>query len=255
MFKLTANEHMKLFNRKVSLVALILMAVLQFIMALVIKRLVISSGTDENFIGYMAYAPGLNILLEALTIVIAATIISAEFDKKTIKFLLIRPVKRERIFVSKLITVFLVSLYLYAAYYILSLLFGMAFFGVSVTSESGTLLMNTLKVIGTNWVEAFAMACFGLLCSSVFRNSAMAVILSFIVLYGAKSLVTIMSLFQNKWGSFLLFANTDLTQYMSGAKPLFAGMTPLFSAGIIIIHIVFFLAVAWWSFCKRDVRV
>jgi hypothetical protein len=36
-------------------VALILMAVLQFIMALVIKRLVISSGTDENFIGYMAY--------------------------------------------------------------------------------------------------------------------------------------------------------------------------------------------------------
>ncbi|MBW8281823.1 ABC transporter permease, partial [Bacillus amyloliquefaciens] len=25
--------------------------------------------------------------------------------------------------------------------------------------------------------------------------------------------------------------------------------------GIIIIHIVFFLAVAWWSFCKRDVRV
>ncbi|KAF6601249.1 ABC transporter permease, partial [Bacillus sp. EKM417B] len=57
------------------------------------------------------------------------------------------------------------------------------------------------------------------------------------------------------WGSFLLFANTDLTQYMSGAKPLFAGMTPLFSAGIIIIHIVFFLAVAWWSFCKRDVRV
>ncbi|MFF3472789.1 ABC transporter permease, partial [Bacillus velezensis] len=56
---------MKLFNRKVSLVALILMAVLQFIMALVIKRLVISSGTDENFIGYMAYAPGLNILLEA----------------------------------------------------------------------------------------------------------------------------------------------------------------------------------------------
>lgn len=115
--------------------------------------------------------------------------------------------------------------------------------------------MNTLKVIGTNWVEAFAMACFGLLCSSVFRNSATAVILSFIVLYGAKSLVTIMSLFQNKWGSFLLFANTDLTQYMSGAKPLFAGMTPLFSAGIIIIHIVFFLAVAWWSFCKRDVRV
>ncbi|MCI4060013.1 ABC transporter permease, partial [Bacillus cereus] len=45
------------------------------------------------------------------------------------------------------------------------------------------------------------------------------------------------------------------TQYRSGATALFSGMTPLFSAGIIIIHAIFFIAVGWWCFCKRDVRV
>ncbi|MFP9072205.1 hypothetical protein ACLI1Z_16920, partial [Enterococcus faecalis] len=76
MSKLIWNEQMKLFNRKVTLVSLILMAVFQFFMALIIKRIVISAGTDENFIGYLSYTPSLNILLQALTIVIAATIVS-----------------------------------------------------------------------------------------------------------------------------------------------------------------------------------
>ncbi len=71
MSKLIWNEHMKLFNRKVTLVSLILMAVFQFFMALIIKRIVISAGTDENFIGYLSYTPSLNILSQALTIVIA----------------------------------------------------------------------------------------------------------------------------------------------------------------------------------------
>ncbi|MCI4139294.1 ABC transporter permease, partial [Bacillus vallismortis] len=102
---------------------LILMAVFQFFMALIIKRIVTSAVTDENFIGYFSYTPSLNILLQALSIVIAATIVSMEFDKKTIKFLLIRPVKRQKVFWSQLITVVMVSFYLYLAYYILALLF------------------------------------------------------------------------------------------------------------------------------------
>ncbi|UWJ03350.1 ABC transporter permease [Bacillus subtilis] len=246
---------MKLFNRKVTLVSLILMAVFQFFMALIIKRIVISAGTDENFIGYLSYTPSLNILLQALTIVIAATIVSMEFDKKTIKFLLIRPVKRQKVFWSKLITVVMVSFYLYLAYYILALLFGLVFFGTSVTAESKTLLVNTLALIGSNWLEAVMMGLFGLLCSSLFRNSAVAVVVSFVVLYGASTLVQLMKLFENKWGSFLLFANTDFRQYGSGETALFSGMTPLFSIGILIIHAIFFIVVGWWCFCKRDVRV
>lgn len=255
MSKLIWNEHMKLFNRKVTLVSLILMAVFQFFMALIIKRIVISAGTDENFIGYLSYTPSLNILLQALTIVIAATIVSMEFDKKTIKFLLIRPVKRQKVFWSKLITVVMVSFYLYLAYYILALLFGLVFFGTSVSAESKTLLINTLALIGSNWLEAVMMGLFGLLCSSLFRNSAVAVVVSFVVLYGASTLVQLMKLFENKWGSFLLFANTDFTQYRSGETALFSGMTPLFSIGILIIHAIFFIVVGWWCFCKRDVRV
>nr|MDH3162595.1 hypothetical protein [Bacillus licheniformis] len=87
------------------------------------------------------------------------------------------------------------------------------------------------------------------------KRSALSIMVSIVVLYGAKMLVTIMAYLEKPLGKFLLFANTDLTQYAGEAKPLFAGMTPLFSLFIVFIHLVFFLGTAWWGFCKRDMKV
>lgn len=164
-------------------------------MVFVIKWFVISFGMDENFIGYMVYVFGLNILFEVLMIVIVVMIIFVEFDKKMIKFLLICLVKWECIFIFKFIIVFLVSLYLYVVYYILLLFFGIVFFGMLVIFELGMFFVNMLKVIGMNWVEVFVMVCFGLLCFFLFWNSVMVVILLFIVLYGVKLFVMIMFFF------------------------------------------------------------
>ncbi len=43
------------------------------------------------------------------------------------------------------------------------------------------------------------MASFAFMCSSLFRNSLVALVTSFFVLYAAKSLVPIMSLLENQW--------------------------------------------------------
>lgn len=96
MFKLIQNEHVKLLKRKVTFVSLALIAVFQFLLALITKRILMSAGTEDHFIGYFSFTPNLNILLQGLSIVVAASIISFEYDKKTIKFLLIRPVRREK---------------------------------------------------------------------------------------------------------------------------------------------------------------
>ncbi|MED1738898.1 ABC transporter permease [Bacillus swezeyi] len=255
MFRLIQNEHVKLLKRRVTFVSLALIVILQFLLALVTKRILMGAGADDHFIGYFSFAPNLNILLQGLSIVVAASIISFEYDKKTIKFLLIRPVSREKILVSKFLTSVLASIWLFFIYYGFSLLFGLLFFGVKLDEKAELLFLNTLQLIGSQWLEVFLMVWFAFLCSALFRSSALSIMVSIVVLYGAKMLVTIMSYLENPLGKFLLFANTDLTQYAGQTKPLFAGMTPLFSLFIIFIHFVFFLGAAWWSFCKRDMRV
>ncbi|MCI4171163.1 ABC transporter permease, partial [Bacillus spizizenii] len=75
-----------------------------------------------------------------------------------------------------------------------------------------TLLINTLALIGSSWLEAVMMGLFGLLCSSLFRNRAVAVVVSFVVLYRASTHVQLMKLVENKWGRLLLFANTYFTK-------------------------------------------
>ncbi|QHZ48538.1 MULTISPECIES: ABC transporter permease [Bacillus] len=255
MFKLIQNEHVKLLKRKVTFVALALTVALQFLLALVTKRILMGAGTDDHFIGYFSFAPNLNILLQVLSIAVAASIISFEYDKKTIKFLLIRPVSREKILISKFLTSVMASIWLYIIYYGFSLLFGLIFFGVKLDEKAGTLFLNTLQLIGSEWLEVLLMVSFAFFCSALFRSSALSIMVSIVVLYGAKALVTIMSYLENPLGKFLLFANTDFTQYAEHAKPLFSGMTPFFSIGIILVHFAFFLGAAWWSFCRRDMKV
>jgi ABC-2 type transport system permease protein len=255
MYRLIRNEHRKLFKKRIVAVALISMAVLQFLMALFIKRLLMSANVEDHFIGYFSYAPNLNIILQIFSVVIAATIVSSEFDRRTIKFLLIRPVKRWKILLSKWMTAVLASIYLFAVYYSLTMMYGVVFFGVNTDSRAGALFSNTFVWIGSQWLEIFLMIAFAFLCSSLFRNSVFSLVVSFIVIYLAKSMVTITDVMDVQWGKYLLFANTDFRQYAGGVNPLFDGTSPLFSVGIIFLHLITFLVVTWWSFCKRDVTV
>lgn len=140
MFKLIQNEHVKLLKRKVTFVSLALIVVFQFLLALITKRILMGAGAEDHFIGYFSFTPNLNILLQGLSIVVAASIISFEYDKKTIKFLLIRPVRREKILVSKYVTSVLASIWLFIIYYGFSILFGLLFFGVKARRKSGAAL-------------------------------------------------------------------------------------------------------------------
>ncbi|MGG3574483.1 ABC transporter permease [Bacillus gobiensis] len=255
MNRLIRNEHKKLFKKRIVVVALISMAVLQFLMALFIKRLLMSARVEDHFIGYFSYAPNLNIILQLFSVVIAATIVSSEFDKRTIKFLLIRPVKRWKILLSKWTTSILASIYLFIVYYSLTLVYGLVFFGVNIDDRAGVLFSNTLIWIASQWLEIFMMIAFAFLCSALLRNSVFSLVVSFVVIYIAKTMVTIFDVMENQWGKFLLFANTDFRQYAGGVNPLFDGTSPVFSIFIIAIHLITFLTVTWWSFCKRDVTV
>jgi ABC-2 type transport system permease protein len=65
---------------------------------------------------------------------------------------------------------------------------------------------------------------------------------------------TITSLIASRydWAKYILFANTDLTQYFDGI-PLVKGMTVGFSVFMLLIYFFVFQLLAFRVFTKRDV--
>ncbi|MFS0656926.1 ABC transporter permease [Bacillus sp. 179-C3.3 HS] len=258
MFQLIKNEHKKFISQKMTIIALGLIAMYQLVVAIIVSDFTSYQDTPDTFVDYFATSTHVMFVLQVLAIVVGATLISTEFQKGTIKFLLIRPKTRLHIFLSKYVTLVLIVTYSFIVYYALSFLFGFIFFDTQLYSNDSRLLQQTFAVVGCQWLEVVMMASFAFMCSSLFRNSVFALVTSFVVLYTAKFWVAFMNIFPIFEGGlwkYLLFVNTKFTQYSFQGPPLFDGMSPLFSVFIVGAHFVFFVGTAWLSFWKRDVNV
>ncbi|CEG26567.1 ABC transporter permease [Bacillus sp. B-jedd] len=196
------------------------------------------------------------------TIVIAAGIVSSEFSWGTIKLLLIRPISRPKILLSKYLTVFLFGVCLLALLFSFSLLVGLLLFGFP-DSPSPHLVFSGGHVYERSMglqlvaeyllssIDILMVATMAFMISAVFRNSSLAIGISlFLLLTGGTLTMLLASKFE--WAKYLLFANTDLTVYLDGT-PLISGMTLGFSIIMLTIYFGFFHFLAFWVFSKRDV--
>ena len=200
-------------------------------------------------------------LVSLLSIIINAGIVAGEFITGTIKLLLIRPLKRWKVLLSKYMTVLIFAfgglLILFSA----SFLVGGLFYGFSGASQpylsyiNGNVTeVNMVGHIFTTYayacVDLLMMVTFAFMISTVFRNNAMAVGTSLFLLFTGDVLVSLLSKYS--WVKYVLFANTDLTQYVRGV-PIVAGMTMKFSLIVLTVYFVFFMATSWIFFSRRDV--
>lgn len=201
-------------------------------------------------------------IVSLLTIIIAAGIVANEFRWGTIKLLLIRPISRSKILVSKYAAVLLFALNTLLFVVVFSWIIGALFFGVeglnpSIAIEKGNRLeyVSVIDEIITGYgyklVNLVMMATFAFMISSIFRNSALAIGISVFLMMAGNSIV--MFLAKHTWAKYILFANTDLSQYTKGSAPLIEGMTLTFSILILLIYFVVFLIASWGVFTKRDV--
>lgn len=139
--------------------------------------------------------------MQGLSIVVAASIISLNMIKDD-QIFADPPCQKRKILVSKYVTSVLASIWLFIIYYGFSLLFGLLFFGVKLDEKAEPLFINTVTMIGTQWFEVWMMVSFAFLCSALFKSSALSIMVSIVVLYGAKMLVTIMSYLEKPLGKF-----------------------------------------------------
>lgn len=207
-------------------------------------------------------ASQLIILAGLFTIIISAGIVASEFNWGTIKLLLIRPINRSKILMSKYLTVLLFAVSMLAILFVFSALLGAILFGMpdqvapylnysngQVTEQP--IVVHLLIYYGLSSIDTIMLATMAFMISSVFRNSSLAIGLSLFLLFTGSQFTVLLSLKFN-WAKYILFANTNLMQYVEGA-PMVEGMTMTFSVFMLLIYFAVFQFFAFIVFKKRDV--
>lgn len=204
----------------------------------------------------------LSSIISLFTIIVAAGIISNEFKWGTIKLLLIRPISRTKILFSKYVSVLIFALTLLIFLLVTSLVVGAILFGLNgvnpsiVQQQAGGFAQNgvlseIVQDYGLSLVTLVMMATFAFMISAIFRSSSMAIGLAIFLMMAGNAIVAFLS--QYGWSKYILFANTNLQQYMGGAEPLIEGMTLTFSIVVLLVYFALFIGAAWTAFTKRDI--
>ena len=222
----------------------------------------IAPQTDNHIWSFVNDSQAVITLAGIFTIIIAAGTVSSEFTWGTVKLLLIRPISRSKILLSKYVTVLLFGLLQLALIYILSSLVGLILFGLP-SSDIPHLAFTNGEVVEQNIVihligqyflssiDIVMIATMAFMISAVFRNSSLAISLSLFLLFmGGTATMLLASRFE--WTKYFLFANTDLSVYFDGVPPI-EGMTLTFSIIMLVIYFVIFHVLAFGIFGKRDV--
>ncbi|HEY4600992.1 MAG TPA: ABC transporter permease [Cerasibacillus sp.] len=200
-------------------------------------------------------------LVSLFTIVIAAGIVANEFSQGTIKLLLIRPIHRSVILLSKYIAVLIFGFITAVSLLLLSLGVGGILFGfeehipaVVIENTEGLTHLSVLKetIYGYSFysVNLIMITTLAFMISAVFRNNALSIGVALFLLFTGNTVVQFFS--DKEWAKYILFANTDLRPYFGG-KPLFEGMTLSFSVITLLVYYAIFVFLAWGIFTKRDV--
>jgi len=202
-------------------------------------------------------------LITIFTIIVAADMIASEFTWGTIKMLLIRPVYRYKILWAKYVASLTFAMLMLAILFVLSIIVGLILYhsgaaqpdlyvGSDGMVHERSMVFAMLQTYGLKSIDLIMMVTFAFMISAGFRSSALAIGLSIFLLFAGSSVVQIMGRYFT-WTKYILFANTDLTQYIGPAAPMVKGMTMGFSITMLIIYFIIFNFVSWLLFTRRDV--
>ncbi|RDW17156.1 ABC transporter permease [Oceanobacillus arenosus] len=211
---------------------------------------------------YVLENQGMLSIVSLLTIIVAAGIVANEFRWGTIKLLLIRPITRTKILASKYVSVLIFALFTLLFVLLFSLIVGALFFGLdginpSIVVEQGegftdvSALSQILSGYGYGMVNLIMMTTFAFMISTVFRNSSLAIGTAIFLMMAGNTIVAIFM--EKSWAKYILFANTDLSQYANGGEPWIEGTSLGFSIIVLIVYFIIFQLLSWFFFNKRDI--
>ena len=207
------------------------------------------------------------IFIIVILVMVAGTIVSEEFNKGTIKLLLVKPYSRNKILASKFVTSLIMIVIVVIVTALMELLIGGVIFGfdslsipvleydfnansvqaINVFVYFGIQLLTQLPMIILLTTLAFAL-------STLFTNSALAIT---IALLGYMSTTIINQLaisFDIQFLKYFVTMNWDLSQYLFGGLPYMEGMSMPVSIVICIVYFLIMVIPTWIVFKRRNIK-
>lgn len=245
------NENMKIYRRPRTWIMLGILIAFTGFMAFVMSSygggMIMDGATALDLMLMMASS--FISFVAIFSVIVAGDIVSSEFGWGTIKLLMIRPINRSKVLLAKYIAVILYTILLLIVLFLASLLFGILFFGWGESHITFTDILIEYAYGVPELIIAFTIA---FMISAVFRSGALAIGLSiFLMTVGGDLISALLS--DYAWAKYILYMNTDLTQYRMPRGPFIEGMTMGFSITMLVLYYVLFMGLSWFFFNKRDI--
>ena len=210
---------------------------------------------------------GYGLFIILTVVLISGAIVSEDFNKGTIKLLLVRPYSRIKILMAKFVVVLLTIIITMLIIAILQLIIGGIFFGfsslktpvVEYNYKTETLIeINIFKKVAMTAVEILPeyilLGTLAFSLSTIFTNSALAIIVS-MVGYLVSNTINSLAIYYNvKWLKYFVTLNWDFTQFEYGKLAKMEGITSTFSIAICIVYFAIMLITAITVFKKKNIK-
>lgn len=200
-------------------------------------------------------------------VMIAGSIVSEEFNKGTIKLLLVKPYSRTKILLSKFITV-LITMFIAVAFIILmQILVGGLIFGFGDLSSptiaynfntNSIMKLNIFQYIGIMLVHKLPLyiliATIAFAFSTAFTNTPVAIVISMLGYMSTNVINMLVMRFKVNFMKFFITPNWDFTQYMFGKLPTFEQVNFNFSVIICVIYFILMIVPTFIIFKKKNIK-
>lgn len=202
-----------------------------------------------------------------MIVMIAGTIVSEEFNKGTIKLLLVKPYTRNKILFAKFATVLIMIMFSILAVVAMEIIVGGVIFGLDSLSvpilqynfTTGNLeTLNVFEFLGiqilTQLPKMILLATLAFACSTLFTNSAVAIALPLLGFMSADTINLLVIQFKVQFMRIFVSMNWNFEEYLYGNLPKMEGMTFGFSVVICLLYWVVMLIPTFIAFQKKNIK-
>lgn len=202
-----------------------------------------------------------------MIIMIAGTIVSEEFNKGTIKLLLVKPYSRNKILLAKFITVLIMIVFSIVAVVAMELIVGGIIFGYNSLSipvlqyNFTTQNLQTINIfaylgieIMTQLPKLILLATLAFACGTLFNNSAVAIAIPLLGYMSADMINMLVIQHKVQFMKIFVSLNWNFEEYLFGNLPQMEGMTFTFSAIICMIYFIVMIIPTFIAFKKKNIK-
>lgn len=198
---------------------------------------------------------------------IASSIISEEFNKGTIKMLLVRPYSRTKILLSKFVAVILSILFMIFTSYVIQFVVGLIFFGpkslsygvitynyISHIVKEISIFKSIIITILSRLPMYILLGTFAFCFSTFINNTGISMAISMVGYIAAEIINSAAYYFNIKWLRYFVTLNWNLSDYLYSKTPTLEGTSLIFSLFICLLYFILMIVPTFMYFKKKNIK-